>query len=117
MEKFINPSKVIISEKSTCEENLLLKKHTQMPLIREGLDKGLPKGCTRIDDGGYVLLDFGKELHGGVRVFVQSVSDVNTKLKLTFGESAMEALTELGEKNSGNFHAIHVFEIPAVRLS
>ncbi len=117
MEKYINPLRIIKAEKSACEENLLIKKHNQMPLIREGLDCGLPEGCTRIDDGGYVLLDFGKELHGGVRVFVQSVTSANTKLKITFGESAMEALTELGEKNSGNFHAIHVFEIPAVRLS
>lgn len=117
MERFINPSRVIKAEKATCEENLLLKKHNQMPLIREGLDCGLPKDCTRVDNGGYVLLDFGKELHGGIRVFVQSVSDIKTKLKITFGESVMETLTELGEKNSGNFHAIHVFEIPAVRLS
>ena len=117
MENFISPRRVITSEKVTCHENLLKKKHNQMPLIREGLDCGLPKDCTRIDKDGYVLLDFGKELLGGIRVFVQSISDVNTKLKITFGESVMETLTELGEKNSGNFHAIHVFEIPAVRLS
>ena len=117
MEKYINPTRIIKAEKATCEDNLLLKKHNQMPLIREGLDCGLPKDCTRIDNGGYIVLDFGKELHGGIRVFVQSASDVNTKLKITFGESVMETLTELGEKNSGNFHAIHVFEIPAVRLS
>ena len=117
MGKYINPSRVVKAEDAFAEENLLLQKHNQMPLIREGLEYGLAKDCTRINNGGYVLLDFGKELHGGIKVFVQSVSDINTKLKITFGESAMEALTELGEKNSGNFHAIHVFEIPAVRLS
>jgi len=117
MEKYIKPSRIVKTAEVSGEENLLCEKHSQMPLIREGLDKGLPKGCTRINNGGYVLLDFGKELHGGIRVYVQSVSDINAKLKITFGESVMETLTELGEKNSGNFHAIHVFEIPAVRLS
>ncbi len=117
MEKYLNPSKIIKFEEAFCQENILGEKFTQIPFIREGLEYGIAKDCTRINDGGYILLDYGKEIHGGIMLFVQSITDANTKLRVTFGESVMETLTELGEKNSGNHHSIRQYEIPAVRLS
>lgn len=117
MDKYINPIRVVKATDAFCYENILGGKSAQIPFIREGLEYGIAKDCTRINDGGYILLDYGKELHGCIRVFVQSVTDINTKLKITFGESAMEAFTENGVKNSGNHHSIREYEVPAVRLS
>ncbi|MBI1390032.1 MAG: Bacterial alpha-L-rhamnosidase [bacterium] len=56
-----------------------------------------------------LLLDFGVELHGGVRI----MTTINTKdnkpvrLRVRFGESVSEAMSELGgEQNAGNDHAV-----------
>ena len=100
MEKYINPTRIIKAEEAFSYENMLGEKFTQIPFIREGLEYGIAKDCTRVNDGGYILLDYGKELHGGIQVFVQSITDIDTKLRITFGESAMEALSPLNEKNS-----------------
>lgn len=56
-----------------------------------------------------VLLDFGVELHGGVRILAHSVdNDCRCfRLRVRFGESAMEAMSELGgPANATNDHAI-----------
>ena len=54
-----------------------------------------------------ILLDFGKELHGGVRISVCEghFSSRTTRLRVRFGESAMEAMSELsGPGNATNDH-------------
>lgn len=62
--------------------------------------------CT-IKNNGALLLDFGTELHGGVQIITQGCGkSSNTKLRVRFGESVMEAMSEIGEKNSTNDHAI-----------
>ena len=58
-----------------------------------------------IESGGSVLLDFGEELHGGINISVQKVSSPSTYLRVVFGESVMEALSDLGQKNSSNDHS------------
>ncbi|MBR3934329.1 MAG: alpha-L-rhamnosidase [Clostridia bacterium] len=60
--------------------------------------------CT-IKKGGYILLDFGEELCGGVVVTVHKTCAPNAKLRVVFGESVSEALSDIGEKNSGNDHS------------
>ena len=56
--------------------------------------------------GASVLLDFGRERHGGVRLDVPTTSTGKpARLRIRFGESASEAM---GEPN--NDHAIHDFE-------
>jgi len=54
-----------------------------------------------------ILLDFGTELHGGVQLLTWNCGKAKTaRLRVRFGESAMEAMSEPGEKNSTNDHAI-----------
>lgn len=52
-----------------------------------------------------VLIDFGSELHGFLRLLVWSTSGGHRKLLIRLGESAMEALTPVGVKNTTNDHA------------
>lgn len=64
-----------------------------------------------------LLLDFGKELHGGLQIttWFSNNAGKNVRLRIRFGESAMEAMSELGgEKNATNDHAIRdqIVEIP-----
>ena len=64
--------------------------------------------CTMKNQAGgenaAVLLDFGRELHGTATVSARAVSG-EAKCILRFGESASEALTPLGVKNTTNDHA------------
>jgi len=57
---------------------------------------------------GGILLDFSKELHGGVQIMVwHTRGNKPVRLRVRFGESASEAMAELGgAKNATNDHAI-----------
>ena len=63
-----------------------------------------------------VLLDFGKELHGGVKISMGiKPSKDPVKVRVRFGESAMEAMSEVGgERNATNEHSLRdfVIEVP-----
>ena len=50
-----------------------------------------------------ILLDFGREIHGGIQIITHMNSG---HVRVRFGESAMEAMSELGQKGSTNDHAI-----------
>ena len=55
-----------------------------------------------------VLLDFGQEIHGGVQIIVaDTAGNKPVRLRVCFGESASEAMSELGPpKNATNDHAV-----------
>lgn len=54
-----------------------------------------------------VLLDFGKEINGAVRILTFSAHGAKpAKVRITCGESAAEALSNIGRKNATNDHAI-----------
>lgn len=62
-----------------------------------------------------VLVDFGRELHGNLRLTVSQIhsTDSRARVLIRFGESVMEALAPLGENNTTNDHAVrdHVYDI------
>ena len=66
--------------------------------------------CVLINKGekAGILLDFGMELQGGIEIYAWNTGkNRKAKLHVRFGESAMEAMSELnGEKNATNDHAI-----------
>lgn len=77
---------------------------------------GRSYGCILTNDGvkaGYVMLDFGEELYGGVSLACGR-GEKNHKLRIRFGESVAEAMSELGERNSLNDHSVRdtVLEAP-----
>ncbi|MDO5579744.1 MAG: alpha-L-rhamnosidase C-terminal domain-containing protein [Planctomycetia bacterium] len=59
-----------------------------------------------------ILLDFGLELHGGIRLDSRSLSPSKesvgrtARIRVRFGESADEAMAEMGEKGSTNDHSV-----------
>lgn len=61
-----------------------------------------------IKKGGYVILDFGEELCGGIRLLTYFCMD---SVRIRFGESLSEACSELGEKNSVNAHSDRDFRV------
>lgn len=67
-----------------------------------------------------VVLDFGREIHGGLELSVFAVdgNDEKAELRLRFGESLMEAMSELGgPTNATNDHARRDFTMMVERLS
>ena len=72
--------------------------------------------CVMKSDGGEhpaLLLDFGRELHGGLQIVTGMPSSHKpVRLRVRFGEAASEAMCEIGGKNGAtNDHAVREFEI------
>ena len=65
---------------------------------------------------GKILLDFGKELHGGVRIVTGFGTDA-LPVRISLGESASEAVMPLGAKGSTNNHALRDITVPLSCLS
>lgn len=90
---------------------LLLEDAPDQPFL------GNRNACRLIgsDEAACVLLDFGREVHGSLRLTVSQVESGSGRagLRIRFGESVMEALTPLGQKNTTNDHAVrdHVYDI------
>jgi hypothetical protein len=68
------------------------------------LDNGNP--CL-LNEGGAVLLDFGRELHGGLQIMVGIMKDKTpVRFRVRFGESVSEAMSDIEPKqNATNDHA------------
>lgn len=59
-----------------------------------------------------MLLDFGKELHGGLQLVTdRSKSGKPVKVRIRFGESVSEAMSDIGAKGATNDHAMRDFII------
>jgi len=91
-------------------ESLLMPRHGQIPEERW---KGVC-GCTMENNGenASVILDFGRELHGGVQI--GSMCPRGMKMRVRFGESVGEVMADIGTKSASNDHAIRdgVHDIP-----
>ena len=87
--------------------------NTEGLLTEKSLQIGLNEpDCTVFENGNSgesaaVLLDFGREINGSVRILTfSSYSDGPVSVNITCGESVSEALSGLGCKNSTNDHAV-----------
>ena len=93
-------------------EILLQQKHGQVP---EGLFLA-GSGCRLENKGAVasVLVDFGREIHGGIQLASGGPSSKNVKVRVRCGESVAEAMSELGERGACNDHAIRdgVIDLP-----
>ena len=109
--EFLPPVKIIGTSETTNAEFLVGNAARQVPLVGDKYASVLPKG--------WVLLDYGVEISGGARILTQIVrSDkYSAKIRIRFGESVTEAMSELGEKNSGNHHSTRDFICNVQNLS
>lgn len=73
--------------------------------------------CAKFDGpGSFVVLDFGKELCGGIRMVTRDAKGM-VKWRLTFGESLTEAYASIGEKNATNDHSPRDMEVVTGMMS
>lgn len=99
-------------------ERLLLKKKGQIPETSDYAEKII--ACTLVNEGnapGFIL-DFGRELHGGLQLGMSARTSRGMKLRLRFGESVAETFSDAttGERGERNDHAIRdlTMEVPTM---
>lgn len=112
--EFLLPVKLLKSEgKTRGEEHLLTSTMNQIHV-------GTPiVPLFSITGKGYILLDFGKELRGGIRIIAKYAQhrEIDTNIRIRFGESANECMAELSYKGACNAHSPRDFSVPLSNLS
>ena len=109
MEKYILPTRVLDSKGDIRNiNNLFIKKELQI---------GLNEPVNTVMNGeSSILLDFGREICGGIRILICNYDNTPIDLLVRFGESVSEVINNVGYKNSSNDHAIREYNIKTTNL-
>ena len=104
--RFLTPQRILWKNEGVTGEACLLKPHekqTHFNVPEQMVMKNGPAGDNF--KPAAVLIDFGVEYHGYVKLFIVGVNPARVKIRVRFGESAEEAMAELGgRKNATNDH-------------
>jgi hypothetical protein len=111
---FISPLRVVWQSDTSGQhilnsENLLKPGIGQADLVGKGITT--LKSTDSVKPG--ILLDFGKELHGGVQLVTAMMKSKDpVKVRVRFGESVSEAMSEIGDgQGATNDHAVRDFTV------
>lgn len=108
MKQILKPRRICASENVINAEAALDGKVKQVVLRS---DEEWEKRLISVGGKGYIILDFGKEMNGGIRIICGGVETNATKIRIRFGESLSEASAELGGKTyATNDHSPRDFE-------
>lgn len=108
MKRFVFPVRVVACEGTQDSQKLLTKKTLQIGLTE--------LSTTKVDDGGFLILDFGQQMNGSVRILTYQAE--NASVRIRFGESLTECCADLGgEQNATNDHALRDFTVTLPRYS
>lgn len=88
-------------------ENLLLNQEKPKHLFESSF--------ITLKEGGFIVLDFGKELRG--RLHICYVRNPEGKIRVRLGESLAETSSTLGEKGACNDHSLRDYVYPVIMLS
>ena len=114
---YLTPQRIVWQSDSSGEyvkntETLLKKGNGQVAVNDQDLFRFTSTEAQRPG----ILLDYGKEIHGGVKISMGiRESKTPLKLRLRFGESVGEAMSDIGGKqNATNEHSLRdfVIEVP-----
>ncbi len=65
-----------------------------------------------------ILLDFGKEYNGSIRILTHTTdAEATPEIRISYGESVSEALSSIGEKGATNDHAIRDYNAKLTSFS
>ena len=105
--EYISPTRIVLANGKVTDDQVLLRPYKgQVSTSEEHVTEFLP--------GGSVLLDFGKEIQGGIQIVrAMSGSHDPARFRLVLGESVSEALSDVTEEGSTatNDHSVRDFEI------
>ena len=109
----IFPVRIVkVSGNVSCSETLLEKKELQ---ITTNEPETAVLSNKKYGKRAEIILDFGKELHGKIRILTYTIDgEAPAKIRVTYGESVSEAMSDIGYKGSTNDHATRdtVFSFP-----
>ena len=109
MRKFILPKRIVESENVENVSSLLKRKPLQIGLAEND--------CLEVKGKGYIILDFGEETRGGVRILTFRADGGSAKVRIRFGESLSEASSTVGVKGETNDHSPRDLEYLLVNYS
>lgn len=101
MIQLLLPKKILKYKDASNLNALKVKKPLQVVLRG---DKEWKESLTAVKGSGYLILDFGKEMHGGIRIITGKCSN-SVSIRLRFGESLSEACSDIGVKGATNDHS------------
>lgn len=105
--EYVYPTRILSAEGVEGADALLQKQTLQIGLGKAAL--------ATLTGKAHLLLDFGKERSGGVRILTKHG---NGRVRIRFGESVGEACAELGgEQNATNDHSLRDFEVELPKYS
>ena len=123
--RYLSPKRIILSGGTvTNAEHLLIPKPLQIDLYEPDVTALINPADSM--ERAWILLDFGFEFHGGVRLLTHGVGPshprpgnalAEAQVRLAFGESVSEALSELGQKGACNDHSPRCMTVPVAGLS
>lgn len=107
MKQVLLPRKIVRSKNLVNGAALKIRKPLQ-PILRR--DQEWANKNALMKGKGYIVLDFGKEMNGSLRI-ITGEAPAQAKIRIRFGESLSETYSEIGEKNATNNHSARDFEI------
>ena len=108
----VGPVRIVWSTNVTDAARLLTPRYGQVP---EGRWAEGSSALLAAEGSSAILLDFGRELHGGLQISSGARSaNGRARVRVRFGESVAEAMSEIGERGACNDHAIRdsVIDLP-----
>lgn len=110
---YITPERVVWAHGGVKQQDILLREGTGQPDMA-----GMP-ACTLQNDAGdttSIILDYGRELHGGLKLVLGGANAASSRVRIRFGESVGECCAESdGGKNrkgfASNDHATRIDEM------
>lgn len=106
---YITPTKIVLTDGNVKNAESLLKTKTAQIGLGEN-------DLTIVSGNARVVLDFGREICGGVRILTHYING-GRSVRIRFGESVSEAITPLGVKNATNDHSPRDFLVEIPQLS
>jgi len=113
LRNYLSPTKIVWQSDTSGKyvlnsQKLLEAGNGQADLV--GANLCVVKGGDKINSA--ILLDFGKEIHGGIQVVTgMHAENFPVKVKITLGESVSEAMSSVPGSTATNDHAIRDFEL------
>ena len=109
--KFLTPTRIVwtsdSSGKSILNQEVLLKPGTGQTVLNKDKDFILKSTAIVFP---MIILDFGKEIQGGLEIVTAINNEIKMgKVRIRFGESVSETMSNVGEKGATNDHAMRDF--------
>lgn len=118
--KYMLPQKILFTTGIVKNEELLLKERA---IQVNTVEPNVTYMKTTDTEHAGILLDFGVEFQGSAVLGIHRIKSLSGEgmtqacMRLSFGESANEALSHIGEKGACNDHSPRDFETPIVNYS